>query len=161
MVKEWDRMRLTAGEYEDDIFRLIKVIDNTSAEFDVVLAIGKGGMVPAMYVCSAFCKPMIVMFANRYKEGGGLRDSGGVATSEMVGLFELKRKHTILIVDDISDGGLTLTTITDLLRYQGYDKLLTATVYLHKESTFMPNFWSRRLEGANVWIHFPYDYCGA
>ena len=59
-------------------------------------------------------------------------------------------------MDDICDNGKTLR---DYIEYtpvwkHGAKKVMTATVYKHKDSTFTPDFF---VEENDKWIVFPYE----
>ena len=159
VATKWDKgdiMRLPVGEYERDIFNLVKKIRHETLEIDVVLAIGRGGLIPAVYISYILDIPMITIFANRYSREGN--PQGETQFSSINGLFPLHVGHTILVVDDMTDHGTTMGDIIGILTQLGHTKIISAVVYYRSASKYTPMFYGKRIEN-DTWIHFPYDLC--
>lgn len=75
----------------------------------------------------------------------------GVILSHKTGLklFEDPRVRPLLIVDDIADTGKTLYSFSKL------EDVYIATIFYHKQSSFVPNKWVYRK--TDKWIRYPWE----
>lgn len=63
-------------------------------------------------------------------------------------------QKTILIIDEVSDTGETFKIVTDYFVTRKVKKIYTLSPYIKPETTFIPDFYQREIDG---WIVFPYD----
>jgi hypothetical protein len=59
----------------------------------------------------------------------------------------------VLLVDDVSDTGRTLTVVHRILRAKGARELRTATLHTKPWTSFVPDYYFKQLDG---WICYPW-----
>lgn len=136
--------------YDYDNFHLdtCKLIKQLSLyEFDTIVAIARGGLT----------------LSHAIAQGLGIRDIQLVNTQlynddvkkDEISLHvacDLHQSKNVLIVDDIADSGITLTTVTkELTRLFPKCDFKTATLFYKKISIMKPDFF---INEATDWIEF-------
>ncbi len=116
--------------YLQSIDLLIDKIKKSKKKFDYVYGIPRGGLIPATIISHQLEIPMI--------------DSYNLDTMY---LFE----KNILLLDDIID---TSKTIKELKETYNELNLIVATIYKHKNSPIIPDFY---VYENDCWISFPYE----
>jgi len=119
MEKEWNKIFITPNQFQNDIIALSKLIPEN--EFKNIYGIPRGGSIVEVYL-SHFCKL-------------------NVTSKQSIAFLET------LIVDDIADTGLTLTS---------YKNFKIATVYYKPRSKIKPDYYVREVNNSD-WIVFPWE----
>ena len=125
-------------------------------ELDTIVALARGGVIPARLLAEN------IKFNNFYVLGLSLYDDH--TRKERINVYQdlpntmNNCKHnTILIVDDISDGGTTLTyAFTKLKHAYPNSKIITATPYIKPHTSFIPDYYTKEFQN-NEWIVFPFE----
>ncbi len=116
--------------FENDIKTIIGFIEGEKWNITGIYAIPKGGLVLGVYLANWLNVPLYLDFHDCVK-----------------GCFDYEN---ILVVDDISDSGRSLTKIPDVCG------LNTITLYVKEGTQFIPNFYCRQAK-KDEWIFFPWE----
>jgi hypoxanthine phosphoribosyltransferase len=141
MNKKISKTYLDWSRYLNLIHQLDKKIDWEKEQFKSIVAINRGGNIPATILSHANGIPLIVL------------NKGGI-------IYE---REKFLVVDDIAHTGSTLANITYLsqgaamkyhpLQYANKDFKI-ATLHYRKESKVKPDYF---VESVEKWIVYPYE----
>jgi uncharacterized protein len=119
---------------------------------DLVIAIGRGGYVPARVVCDFLLHDMLTSFK---VEHWGMAAQEKPAVTVRFPLAVDIRDKTVLVVDDVDDTGKTLELALTYLR-GFYPKEIRTAVLEHKASSSVrPDYWARE-EHEWRWIIYPW-----
>jgi hypoxanthine phosphoribosyltransferase len=122
---------------------------------DVVVAIARGGLLPAGAVAYGLgvknCGALNVEF---YTGIGTVLDAPAVLPPELDMSYLAGRR--VLLVDDVADSGRTLALAVDLLREQGAE-VRSVTIFTKPGSIARPDYSWRE---TGLWIDFPWSFRG-
>lgn len=141
----WDR-------FSDMARSLALLIKESGYRPDLVIAIGRGGYVPARVVCDFLLHDMLTSFKIEH---------WGMAAQEkpeVVIRFPLAvdiRDQAVLIVDDVTDTGQTLQAAVSYIRGLGPREIRTAVLQHKTSSSFCPDYFARE-ERVWRWIIYPW-----
>ena len=152
MIVGWD-------EYKNTVEKLAILIHK---EYNPTVLIGiMRGAAPIIDILSRILKLPIAYIVIQSYSGKGMEDKQGqlMFAREISSLAENKDYKRVLLVDDLSDTGLTLNKSIEWLKNytptKDYiEQVKTACLWKKKSSTFEPNFCSVRLE-SDPWIVQP------
>jgi hypoxanthine phosphoribosyltransferase len=119
---------------------------------DIVIAIGRGGYVPARVVCDFLLQERLTSIKIEH---------WGIAAHRMeraTVCFPLAVDITgqdVLIVDDVTDTGETLVAAVDYLRSLGCGELRTGVLQHKASSVFRPDFCGEQVDEWR-WIIYPW-----
>lgn len=119
---------------------------------DLVIAIGRGGYVPARVVCDFLLQDMLTSFKIEH---------WGMAAQEkpqVIVRFPLAvdiRDQAVLIVDDVTDTGQTMNTAVGYIRSLGPREIRTAVLQHKVTSSYRPDYFARE-EREWRWIIYPW-----
>jgi hypoxanthine phosphoribosyltransferase len=121
----------------------------------VILCVMIGGMIPMANLLLRLDFPLEVDYVHATRYKGETR--GGELDWKIKPSLDLKGR-TVLVVDDILDGGITLAKIIDSLKEIGAQKILSA-VLVDKYEKRVPNGLQHAdFVGLNVDDHFIFGY---
>lgn len=120
---------ITWPKYISMVDTLIHQIISSKKKFVNVFGPPRGGVIPAVIISHALNKTFL--------------DNEG---------FQLTNK-SVLIVDDIVDTSETMISYVKLCQSWSV-RCLTASLFKHKDSPFVPNFF---VEENDYWVQFPYE----
>jgi hypoxanthine phosphoribosyltransferase len=122
---------------------------------DAIIAIGRGGFVPAAILSNRLDVRMVVNYGTQSyfdKEQASIRVT---QRPDLSFLTEYKDRN-ILIVDDISDKGHTLKHIVNYFKQYGFNNLETFTLFSKTGTAYIPNWYSKEY-AKDVWLVFPWE----
>lgn len=125
----------TADEVETALDRMAEEIDDKLSETNLVcLPVMVGGLIPTGGLLRRLHFPMEVDYvhATRYRGDTRGKDLKWIAKPSRP-----LKDRVVLIIDDILDGGITLTRIKEYVEEQGAKEVYTA-VLIEKEGTRLP-----------------------
>jgi len=117
-----------------------------------IVAIAKGGLIPAMYLLKELdIQDMFIVGVKSYE-------------GEVQGIIQLYQDfdHTfspddnVIMVDDIAESGSTFHCVNSLLRRKGAQKIYSYAIYHKPVSDFVPSFHEFTAE-KDSWIVFPWE----
>lgn len=132
--------------------QLAKIIHGSGYQPDFIIAIGRGGYVPARVVCDSMLHEMLT----------GIKiEHWGEAAKEKpqtIIRFPLSVDVTgahLLVVDDVTDTGDTLTAAVSYLRECGAAEVRTAVLQHKGTSKFLPDYYAEMVTDWR-WIIYPW-----
>lgn len=125
---------------------------------DFVIGIGRGGLVPAVYLSHLLERPMLSVDHSAKVPGFSDELLGKVATSSAAGT-------RLLFVDDINDTGATIRYVRDLLTASGCDSanLRFAVVLNNVRSQVAVDYHAQAIDRRDDkrWFVFPWEAVGS
>ena len=119
---------------------------------DLIIAISRGGLVPARIVADFMLqRELICLRAEHWGVGEKLPERVNITGSTP----DLTSKK-ILVVDDVADSGDTLQEITRHLKEKGASMVKTAVLHYKKTSTCKPDYWAEEMDEW-LWIVYPWS----
>ena len=157
-----DKLIINFEEYTKIVEKLAIQIHN---EFKPTVLVGiMRGAAPILDILSRILKLPIAYIVIQSYSGKGMEDKQGelMFAREISSLAENKDYNRVLLVDDLSDTGLTLNKSIEWLK--NYDpiknyirEVKTACLWKKKSSTFEPDFCPIRLD-TDPWIVQPTEH---
>ena len=156
------KLIISFDEYLDTVEKL--AIDvNKSFKPTVLVGIMRGGAQIIDILSRIFKLPTAYIVIQSYS-GKGTEDKQGelIFAREISSIASEKDFEKVLLVDDLSDTGLTLNKSIDWLKKYpplkgNIKEIKTAVLWKKKDSTFEPDFCAQRLD-SNPWIVQPFEH---
>ena len=157
-----DKLIITFDEYNKIVEKLaIQIYQNYKPT--VLVGIMRGAA-PIIDILSRILKLPIAYIVIQSYSGKGMEDKQGelMFAREISSLAKEKDFYKVLLIDDLSDTGLTLNKSIEWLKGYGPIKnyikeVKTACLWKKKSSTFEPDFCSVRLN-SDPWIVQPTEH---
>lgn len=148
-------------EYYEDFLAKVRLLSRKVRECgwtpDVVIGVGRGGLVPAVYLSHQLEAPMLSIDHSAKVPGFADELLAKVATMSAQG-------RRMLFVDDINDSGGTIQYIRDRLDEGGCakDNLRFAVVINNRSSKVEVDLWADMIDRAEDkrWFVFPWEAVG-
>ena len=157
-----DKLIITFDEYNNIVEKLAILIHNTYKP-TVLVGIMRGAA-PIIDILSRILKLPIAYIVIQSYSGEGMEDKQGqlMFARDISSLAEDKDFDRVLLIDDLSDTGLTLNKSIEWLKNYGPTKnfikeVKTACLWKKKSSTFEPDFCPVRLD-SDPWIVQPTEH---
>ncbi len=119
---------------------------------DIVIAIGRGGYVPARVVCDFLLQDMLTSFKMEHW-GSAAKEKPGVRVRFPLAV-EIRDKK-VLVVDDVTDTGETLEHAIEYILSFSPREVRTAVLQHKSGSRFRPDYFARE-EKEWRWIIYPW-----
>jgi uncharacterized protein len=139
----------------EDLDRLVGVLADRLAgrQFDVMLAITRGGMVPAgMLAYRLRLRDILVAAVEFYDDSG---QPGPRPTFFQFPSDALLRSKRVLIVDEVWDSGTTIHAVTDRVRQAGGSPV-TAVLHYKPERSVVPARPDVFAVETDRWVVYPF-----
>ena len=142
-----------------DVINLIQiVVDKINASNwkpDIVIAISRGGYVPARLICDyLLISELVSIQVKHWPMPGEVLEKAYVKYGLNVDLSGKK----VLIVDDVADTGLTLKLAKDYVSNLGKNvDVKTCTLHVKPTTQYIPDYWAVK-EDVWVWYHYPWSF---
>ncbi|MBH1998462.1 MAG: phosphoribosyltransferase domain-containing protein [Sphingomonadaceae bacterium] len=143
--------------YDDflaDVRKVALKIDSEAWKPDFVIGIGRGGLVPAVYISHQLDLPMLSIDHSSKVHDFADELLAKVATKSAAGI-------RLLFVDDINDSGGTIVYIRQLLADNGCDpaNLRFAVIINNSRSKAHVEYWTQTIDRAEDkrWFVFPWE----
>ena len=120
---------------------------------DVVIALSRGGFVPARTICDMLIIKDLVSI--KVDHWGITASMDGKASIRYPLKVDLTGKK-ILIVDDITDSGESMIVSIDFLKSLNPKEIKTAAALHIKTSKFKPDYYGEEIDWK--WVIFPWNY---
>lgn len=150
-----ERERLTWDGFGEASRELARRILADGFEPEVVVAIARGGLLPAGAISYGLgvknCGALNVEF---YTGIGTVLDAPEVLPPALD--IDYLSGRRVLLVDDVADSGRTLALAVDLLRRRGAD-MRSVTLYIKPGTIATPDYWWKE---TGLWIDFPWSWKG-
>ena len=143
-------------EYHLLIERLALKVAASGWEFDQILCLARGGMRPGDVLSRVFDKPLAIMSTSSYRADAGTIQ-GRLDLAKYITMPKGELAGRVLLVDDLSDTGVTLRAVVDRLRgVPAISELRTAVLWVKGVSTYTPEYFVEPLP-TSPWIHQPFE----
>ena len=157
-----EKLIITFEQYTKIVEKLaVQIYENYSPT--VLVGIMRGAA-PILDILSRILKLPIAYIVIQSYSGKGLEDKQGdlVFARDISSIAKDKEFERILLVDDLSDTGLTLNKSIDWLKQykpikSHIEEIRTACLWKKKSSIFKPDYCPVLLDG-DPWIVQPYEY---
>ncbi|MFH1229176.1 MAG: phosphoribosyltransferase [Candidatus Aenigmatarchaeota archaeon] len=120
---------------------------------DIVVALSRGGFVPARTICDMLIIKDLVSI--KVDHWGLTATKDGKASIRYPLNADLMGKK-ILVVDDITDTGDSMLVSTDFIKTLNPTEIRTATALHIKTSKFKPDYYGEEIDWK--WVVFPWNY---
>jgi len=132
------------------IKNIFRQLVESKIDFDLVVGVARGGLVPAVAISHFLDVPLGVVFYSARE------DNKSQKSLVIHGTLGKLTKHTnILVVDDIADTGKTLEDIRDC--WGKYLNLRFATLHWKLSSKIKPDFYGAEIANDAPWITYPWE----
>lgn len=132
---------------------IVKKINEEKFKPDVVIALSRGGFVPARTICDMLIIKDLVSI--KVDHWGITANMGGKASIRYPLKADLTGKK-ILVVDDITDSGESMIVSIDFIKSLNPKEIKTAAALYIKTSKFKPDYYGEEIEWK--WVIFPWNY---
>jgi hypoxanthine phosphoribosyltransferase len=153
MIPDTFSCEVVSWEYFSTLARTLAYrIKQSGFRPDLVIAIGRGGYVPARVVCDFLLHDLLTSFKIEH---------WGMAAQEkpaVIVRFPLAvdiRDKTVLVIDDVTDTGKTLEAAITYLKGFNPREIRTAVLQYKTSSAFCPDYYASR-EHEWRWIIYPW-----
>jgi uncharacterized protein len=143
-------------EYHLLIERLALKVAHSGWHFDQILCLARGGMRPGDVLSRVFDKPLAIMSTSSYRAEAGTIQ-GRLDMAKYITMPKGELAGRVLLVDDLSDSGVTLKAVVERLRgVPAIAELRSAVIWVKGVSTYMPDYHVDMLP-SSPWIHQPFE----
>ena len=136
----WDEYLGYLDEISQSIQQYTKV--------DVIVGLVRGGLIPSVYLSHSLGVPMITFDPHLLHSNGDPREPIFLPISPSI-------TKVILILDDISDTGKTLSKCQKFFDNRGF-KIFTASVFINQTTTIHESDHYVK-DSEKKWVVFPYE----
>ncbi|HCX85254.1 MAG TPA: phosphoribosyltransferase [Micrococcales bacterium] len=147
-----DREVLTWADFGHAVRALARTIAATGWEPDLVVAVARGGLVPAGALAYALDRKAMGTLNVEFYSGVGETLADPVVLPPALDTSEL-RGQRVLVVDDVADSGRTLQLVLEMIGAHGAD-VRSAVLYTKPRSVVRPTYSWRETD---AWIMFPWS----
>ena len=156
-----EKLIISCDEYNKTVEELAVKIHSSGFKVNLLIGIMRGGA-PIIDVLSRIFKIKCAYLAVESYTGKSIEDNqGDIVFSRELSSTAKNLGGNILLCDDLSDTGVTLTeSIKWLKKYDpiknNINEIKTAVLWKKKHSTFEPDFCAKKLD-TNPWIVQPFE----
>jgi hypothetical protein len=140
-------------ELHEDIRDIVKKIKKDRYQPDMIVALSRGGFVPARVICDLMIIKDLVSI--KVDHWGVTANKDGKAHLRYPIDANLSGKK-VLIVDDITDTGESMVLAKEFVKKLNPKEVKTATIFHIKTSKFVPDYYSKKIDW--IWVMWPWNY---
>jgi hypoxanthine phosphoribosyltransferase len=150
-------LNISWQDYLHLIEDLAKQIDKSGWDFDVVLALARGGLQAGDILSRLWKKPFAVLCCHSYQENQGTTQ-GQLQLAQHISIPDPEGlRGRILVVDDLVDSGNTLSAVLFKLEHLPHiQEIKTAVLWQKPKAKIHPDFVASYLS-TNPWIIQPFE----
>ena len=127
-----------------------KIIE--SHKIDSIVAISRGGIIPARYLAKPLVVRRIYTVGIEFYEDAEKKKQPKIYQR----LTEQLTDQTILIIDDIVDSGESMKLAVEEVKLLSPKEIFTCTLYYKQNSIYKPNFYGKSVCD-EVWFKYPWE----
>ncbi len=144
-------LKLSWNDIENQCTALAKEIKEKAVQFDIIIGISRGGLVPARLLSDILGNDEVDIIRVKFYRSVAKTDEKPVIL--LSSQIDIKGKN-ILLVDDIADTGESLIETVEHLKEKNVKSILTATLLKKPQSKFTPDLFVRETP---KWVIFPWE----
>jgi len=153
-MEKFDCWLPTWDELHENIKEIANKIKEDDYRPDIVIALSRGGFVPARGICDLMIiKDLVSVKVDHW---GVTAAKDGKAHLRYPIDVDLTGKK-VLIVDDITDTGDSMIIAKEFVKKLNPKEIRTAAIFHIKTSKFVPDYYSKELIDW-VWVMWPWNY---
>ena len=118
---------------------------------DVIVALSRGGLVPARLISDHLGISLIFVLGLKLYQKIGQKTDSPKITQDLNSDLSGKK---VLLVDDVSDSGKSLSFAKDYLLKKGASNVRCATLHYKPGSKFKPDYF---VHTTHLWICYPWE----
>ncbi len=150
--REVQLLKISWEEIVDTVREVARSIENSGFKPDMIVGILRGGIIPARLLADELDVEDLGFIEIKLYTSIGARKPQPYLRQPLI-LPATGRR--VLVVDDVSDTGLTLQHAIEAIRLYNPLDVRTATLYVKPWTKLMPDYYARIV---NEWIVFPWEY---
>ena len=135
-------LHISWDQYHKKTEQLAVQVHNDDWDFNQVVCIAKGGMRVGDLIARIFDVPLAILSVESYRGDGVKNKRGAITFSRDLAKTSPNIGSKVLLVDDLSDSGITLKKSIDWLQhFYGFyldEPIRTAVLYHKAVSSFVP-----------------------
>ncbi len=144
-------------QYHQCIEQLAIKIHSSFWQFDQIVCLAKGGLRIGDTLSRIYQKPLAILFAASYG-GSDNRTQQQLKFSQHLAMLEDNLGKYVLLVDDLADSGITLSSSVNWLKERSnIQEIRTAVLWYKSCSLVIPDYYVDYLPN-NPWIHQPFEH---
>ena len=156
LTEDGKHLYVSYDEYHSLIEKLAIRIHQSGWQFDIILCLARGGMRPGDILSRIFDKPLAIMSTSSYRADAGTIQ-GRLDLAKYITMPKGELAGRVLLVDDLSDTGVTLRAVVDRLRSMpSISELRSAVIWNKGVSSYTPDYFVELLP-TSPWIHQPFE----
>jgi hypoxanthine phosphoribosyltransferase len=153
-VSDIEVMYLPWSKAIEHYYKLASILLDAGENPDTIIAISRGGLVPARVVSDILGVDDLVVLRSRFWGiGSKVLKEPEVRVHEKL---DLGGKQ-VLVVDEVVDTGATMSKIVRIIKSLGVKSVKTAVLHYKSTSAYKPDFYVEKLEKW-VWIFYPWSF---
>lgn len=137
------------SNFHQNIYKLAEQIKKTENDFDLIVAMARGGLSVAQILSDLLDLPIASFTIKSYKDLK--QEKTPIVTFKLGNKLHGKK---ILLVDDVSDSGKTFIRGVEYLKELGAQNIKTASVIIKPVTKYVPDYYQKSASG---WVIFPYE----
>ena len=143
----------------EEAYRLARTVSHkiieSGFEPDIVIAVSRGGLVPARMVCDLLLHNNLTTIRTEHWDTASKHEIARIK-------FSLPKEadvsgKKVLIMDDVADTGGSFSVIIDYLNEKDRVEIRTAVLHYKTCSTVIPDYWGEEVKDWN-WIIYPWAF---
>ncbi len=148
--------------FDSKVRRLELMIRSDEFVPEIIIAIGRGGWLPAMIFTDIYKKierryRLFSILLSSYTDENKRKFTREHQALSLIDLNYIRKSgKNVLIIDDISDTGKSLKWVINRLQIKDESRLKTATVYIKPNTYCIPDYYIEEIPN-NVWVLFPHE----
>jgi hypoxanthine phosphoribosyltransferase len=151
-----DKINISWDKIQSDCEALARKINAGIETVDTVIAIAKGGLIPARLIYEYTEAKHFYVIGTKLYEGEN-RGNKVIVYQDLPGDTDWSGDGNILVVDDVCDSGATFNCVYDRIKGKNFKaQVFTVTPYTKKSAKFEPYFTLEEFPD-DMWIVFPWE----
>ncbi len=147
-------METKALSWDDIVAAVSRVVDGirrSGYEVEIIIGVLRGGIIPAILIADILGVEDVGVVDIKFYQAPGIRRERPYIKQPLT--LPIYGK-SILVVDDVSDTGLTLQVALDIVRHYVPKSIRTATLYIKPWTKLVPDYYA---ELTDKWLVFPWS----
>lgn len=134
----------------EDIQEFVNLI-KLNRHYDYIVAIHRGGLPLGVMLSHKFDIPLLIAYISLYDNS---------KQTLRIDIPESLKGKSILIVDDISDKGISLSQVYSYLNLEHNASIVNTLTYCYRWNTqYIPTYYHYAIKiESDDWIQFPWEY---